>query len=124
MDRWKRIFVIMISLLAAVLVLLGWEYIRIGAELSQATAELTQRNTEVQLLEAEFSSLQNKHSELRAEHVVTLAELKQSLTVPYTSISEGEVTWAWKDLDDNVLRWTTSIATFTSGKGIKPVQRQ
>jgi len=121
MDRWKRIFVIMISLLAAVLALLGWEYIRIGTELSQATAELTQRNTKVQLLAAEFSSLQNKHSELetiyselRTEHAVTLAELEQSLTVPYTSISGREITWAWKDMGKKLHKWTLSIDSYRS----------
>jgi transglutaminase-like putative cysteine protease len=43
------------------------------------------------------------------EYASALAELEQSLAVPYTAISGREITWAWKDMDGDIHKWTLSV---------------
>ena len=131
----KRIFLTIASLLLLICLLPGCgvpeeEYNKVKSdleatriELSKIAHELTQRNTEVYQLEHELISLQNdyaelesRYSELEAEYISTLdeyasalAELEQSLTVPYTAISGREITWAWKDMDGDIHKWTLSV---------------
>lgn len=137
MFRWKkeRLFLVALSLLLAALALLGWEYNKARGdlattqvELSQMIDELNQRNAEAYQLELELTSLKNQYNslqnnydklessygKLRAEHAVTLAELEQSLAVPYTSISGREITWAWKDMDGKLHKWRLPIDGYRS----------
>lgn len=124
-----------LSLLLATLAFLGLEYNKARGgleatqvELSQMIDESNQRNAAAYQLELElaslnshYKSLQNNYNELessygklRTEHAVTLAELEQSLAVPYTSISGREVTWAWKDLDGKLHKWKLPIDGYRS----------
>jgi hypothetical protein len=137
MFRWKkeRLFLVALSLLLAMLALLGWEYnkarddlVATQVELSQAIGELNQRNAEAYQLELELTSLKNQYNslqnnydelessygKLRAEHAAALAELEQSLAAPYTSISGREVTWAWKDMDGKLHKWRLPIDGYRS----------
>ncbi len=137
MLRWKRerLFLVALSLLLATLAFLGLEYNKARGgleatqtELSQMIDESNQRNAAAYQLELELASLnshyksqQNNYNELesnygklRTEHAVTLAELEQSLAVPYTSISGREVTWAWKDLDGKLHKWKLPIDGYRS----------
>lgn len=137
MLRWKkeRLFLVALSLLLATLAFLGLEYNKARGgleatqvELSQMIDESNQRNAAAYQLELElaslnshYKSLQNNYNELessygklRTEHAVTLAELEQSLAVPYTSISGREVTWAWKDLDGKLHKWKLPIDGYRS----------
>ena len=137
MFRWKkeRLFLVALSLLLATLAFLGLEYNKARGgleatqvELSQMIDESNQRNAAAYQLELElaslnshYKSLQNNYNELessygklRTEHAVTLAELEQSLAVPYTSISGREVTWAWKDLDGKLHKWKLPIDGYRS----------
>ena len=137
MFRWKkeRLFLVALSLLLAASALLGWEYNKARGdlattqtELSQMIGELNQRNAEAYQLELELTSLKNQYNslqnnydelessygKLRAEHAATLAELEQSLAVPYTSISGREITWAWKDTDGKLHKWRLPIDGYRS----------
>ena len=137
MFRWKkeRLFLVALSLLLATLAFLGLEYNKARGgleatqvELSQMIDESNQRNAAAYQLELElaslnshYKSLQNNYNELessygklRTEHAVALAELEQSLAVPYTSISGREVTWAWKDLDGKLHKWKLPIDGYRS----------
>ena len=137
MFRWKkeRLFLVALSLLLAALALLGWEYNKARGdlaatqvELGQVIDELNQRNAKAYQLELELTSLKNQYnslqnnygelessySKLRTEHAVTLAELEQFLTAPYTSISGREITWAWKDMDGKLHKWKLPIDGYRS----------
>ena len=137
MFRWKRerLFLVAISLLLAALALLGWGYnktrgnlVATHVELGQVIDELNQRNAEVYQLEldltslkSQYNALQNnyneletRYSELWTEHATTLTELEQSLTPPYTAISGREITWAWKDIDEELHEWTLSVDGYRS----------
>jgi len=107
LERKDRLFIVALSVLIAAAAISAWSYTGIradlkatGAELSRATALLTLRDAAIQ--------------ELEAEHAETLAELEQSLGVPYTSISGREITWAWKDTAGKLHRWKLPLDTYRS----------
>jgi len=110
MFRRERTLLIIVSLLVAALALLGWEYNKVR-QLEHELASLTEQYS--RLLD-NYSELESRYGKVWTEQPATLAESEQSLTVPYTSISEGEVTWVWKDMDDHLHKWMLPLDSYRS----------
>ena len=79
-------------------------------------AELTSLNNQYDALQNNYDELYNEYLELLAdytstldEYISALEELGQSLQAPYTAISGREITWAWKDIDGNIQKWTLTV---------------
>jgi len=74
---------------------------------------LTQRNNElsnqVQKLQADNLELSNNYEMLMSKHLSLMAELSESLRVPYTSISGRQITWAWNDMNGELHEWTLTV---------------
>ena len=99
-----------------------------ASELAQTESELAELEYEFNLLQNDYDELGNRYSELETEYASTLAEyistldeyisaleeLGQSLQVPYTAISGREITWAWKDMDGDIHKWTLPIDSYLS----------
>jgi len=112
MIRWKkeRLFLVAVILLSATLALLGWGYCKV----SQLEHELASLKSQYNLLQDNYNELEGRYGKVWTEQPVTSVESEQSLTVPYTSISEGEVTWVWKDMDGNLHKWVMPMDSYRS----------
>jgi len=110
MIRWNRTFLITIILLSVALALLGWQYNKVS-QLEHALASLTEQYG--RLLD-NYSELESRYGKVWTEQPATSAESEQSLTVPYTSISEGNIAWVWKDMDGNLRKWVLPLDSYRS----------
>ena len=110
MGKWKRTFLITISLLATALALLGWGYYRV----SQLEHELTSLKSQYDILQANYSELEGSYGKVWTEQPAISAESEQSLAAPYTSISEGEIIWVWKDMGENLHKWVMPMDSYRS----------
>ncbi len=108
--KWNRTFLITIILLVAALALLGWQYNKVR-QLEHELASLTEQYS--RLLD-NYSELESRYGKVWTEQPAALAETEQSLTVPYTSISDGKIAWVWKDRDGNVHKWVLSLDSYRS----------
>jgi hypothetical protein len=112
MFRWKRkrLFLVAVILLSAALALSGWEY----SKVRQLEHEFASLKDQYELLQDNYEELKGRYGKVWTEQQATSLELEQPLTVPYTSISEGEITWVWKDMDENLHKWVMPMDNYRS----------
>lgn len=109
MIRWERSFLIIVILVSVALALLGWEYSRVY----QLENELVSLKNQYVLLQNNYNELESRYVKVWMEQP-TLPESEQSLEAPYTSLSDGTITWVWKDRDGYVHRWMMPIDSYRS----------
>jgi len=107
LGKKDRLFIAALSVLIAAAAISAWSYTAIRADLTATQAELSRANALLILKDADIE-------EMKTEHAETLAELEQSLGVPYTSISGREITWAWQDTAGKLHRWKLPLDTYRS----------
>jgi len=105
LGKKDRLFIAALSVLIAAAAISAWSYTGIRAGLVATQAELSRTTALLTLRDAAIV-------EMEAEHAETLAELEQSLGVPYTSISGREITWAWQDTAGVLHRWKLPLDTY------------
>ena len=96
---------IMAGIMSALIVGLALGYV-IG---SMPIASL---QNELQNLQREHSNLQRNYDMLNASYENLVAEYRGALKVPYTTIKEGNVTWAFKTAEGTVQKWSISLDSY------------
>lgn len=110
MIRQGRTFLIVIVLLSVVLGMVGWQY----SKVRQLEEELASLKDQYNLLLTNYGELESSYGKVWTEEPATLAEVEQSLTAPYTSISDGKVAWLWKDREGNGHKWVLPLDSYRS----------
>ncbi len=110
MVRREKTFLITIILLSVALALLGWQYNEVH-KLEHELASLTEQYGH--LLD-NYGELESRYGKVWTEEPNAVAESEQSLTVPYTSISDGKVTWVWKDRNSDLHAWVLPLESYRS----------
>jgi hypothetical protein len=70
--------------------------------------------SDLEAAQADNVKLMNDNQILMSENLRLMAKLEQSLASPYTAISGRQITWAWKDMDGNLHKWTLPMDGYRS----------
>jgi len=106
MEKRKR-HILLVVLLAAALGLSGWGYYRVH----RLEAELAILESQYGQLQAGYAELEDRYGKVWTEDT---AEDRQPLTAPYAAISEGNITWAWRDMGGGLQRWVMPVDNYRS----------
>ena len=69
--------------------------------------------TNFQNLQQDYDDLQDKYNNLNTTYASLVAEYQGALKVPYITIQEGDVVWAFRTLDGTIQKWSMPIDTYT-----------
>jgi len=70
-------------------------------------------NTNFHNLQQEYDDLQEKYNTLETNYTSLTTEYQGALKVPYTTIQEGDIVWAFRTIDGTIEEWSLPIETYT-----------
>ena len=66
-----------------------------------------------QNVQQDYDDLQKEYDSLNTTHASLVAEHQGALKVPYITLQEGDVVWAFRTLDETIQKWSMPIDTYT-----------
>jgi archaellin len=70
-------------------------------------------NTNFQNLQEDYEDLHESYNTINTNYANLVAEYQGALKVPYTTIQEGDVVWAFKTLSETIQKWSMPLDTYT-----------
>jgi len=75
--------------------------------------QITNLQGQLQNLQQDYDDLQERYDALDTDYASLVTEYQGALKVPYTTIQEGDVVWAFRTLDGTIEKWSMPIDTYT-----------
>jgi hypothetical protein len=74
--------------------------------------ELQYQQQKYNTLTRNFQNLQQDYDDLQEKYSKLVSEYEGALKVPYTTIQEGDVVWAFKSLTSKIVEWSMPLDTY------------
>jgi len=76
-------------------------------------SQITNLQNQLQNLQQDYNDLQEVYNTLYTNYAGLATEYEGALKVPYTTIQEGDIVWAFRILDESIESWSMPIDTYT-----------
>jgi len=89
------------------------DYFNLQSNYDTLTSDYDSLSYQCDQLEEDYDYLQERYDALNTDYASLVTEYQGALKVPYTTIQEGDVIWAFRTLDETIEKWSMPIDTYT-----------